>query len=178
MTVMVRGPGMSSHRWPRHHRARVLGISWLILSLVHAPWPQADFHNVRHHDGPGQVCEHHDHLLRWHPDAGQAEDVAILHWHWLLPSPNPVEPGHSGPGLALHAFVDGWDATTPDSGPAVVPDGSSRPIDPPPTAPLLAGGAAFLAPPGDGPGPRLRPGPVHVLAPRIPLACSLQRWSC
>ena len=53
-------------RWfHHHHRAQTLGITLLILSLVHAPWPQADFHNVRHHDEPGQVCEHHDHLLRY-----------------------------------------------------------------------------------------------------------------
>jgi hypothetical protein len=169
---------MSTHRWPRHHRARALGITLLILSLVHAPWPQADFHNVRHQDAPGQVCEHHDHLLRWHPDAGQAEDVAILHWHWFLPSSGPVEPGHSGQGPALHAHVDGWDATTPDSGPVVVPDGSSRPLDSPPPSPLLAGEAAPFVLPGDDSGPRLKPGPVHVFAPRTPLACWLQRWSC
>jgi hypothetical protein len=169
---------MSSHRWPRHHRARVLGITLLILSLVHAPWPQADFHNVRHQDAPGQVCEHHDHLLRWHPDAGQAEDVAILHWHWFLPSSAPVEPGHSGQSPALHAHVDDWSATTPDSGPVVVPEESSRPLDPPPPSPLLAGAAAPFTLPGDDSGPRLKPGPVHVFAPRTPLACWLQRWSC
>jgi hypothetical protein len=169
---------MSMHRWPRHPRARALGIALLILSLVHAPWPQADFHNVRHHDAPGQICEYHDHLLRWHPDASQAEDVAVLHWHWFLPSSAPVEPGHSGQGPALHAHVSGWDVATPDSGPVVVPDRSSRPLDPPPTGPLLAGEAAPFVVPGDDPGPRLRPGPVHACAPRTPLNCWLQRWSC
>src|SRR4051812_19560803 len=147
---------MSSHRWPRHHRARVPGITLLILSLVHAPWPQADFHNVRHQDGPGQVCEHHDHLLRWHPDAGQAEDVAVLHWHWFLPSSGPVEPGHSGPGPQLHAHVAGWDASAPDSGPTVVADRSSRPLDPPSPSPGLAGLIAAFASSGEIAGPRAR----------------------
>ncbi len=173
---------MPIRRRLRHHRARTLGIALLILSLFHAPWPQADFHNVRHQDAPGQVCEHHDHLLRWHPDAGQAKDVAILHWHWFLPSSGPVEPGHAGTGPALHAHVDGWDAATPDAGPVVVPDGSSRPLGPPAPGPLLAGEAAPFALPGDGIGLRPEPGPVHAFgatfAPRASLASWLQRWTC
>ena len=55
---------------PAHQRHRVtrgLGILFVILSLVHAPLPEPDFHNIRHHDRPGEVCDHHDHLLRWHP---------------------------------------------------------------------------------------------------------------
>ena len=173
---------MPSHRWPRHQRARALGISLLILSLVHAPWPQADFHNVRHQDGPGQVCEHHDHLLRWHPDAGQAEDVAVLHWHWFLPSSEPVEPGHSGIGPQLHAHIAGWDAPASDSGPIVAADRSSRPIDPPSPSPRLASMAVPFALPGRDAGPPPRPGPVHsfgaTFAPGASLASWLQRWSC
>ena len=33
----------------------------------------------------GEICPHHDHLLRWHPTAGQADDVAVVHWHWIIP---------------------------------------------------------------------------------------------
>lgn len=168
-------------RWPRHHRARILGISLLILSLLHAPWPKADFHNVRHHDAPGQVCEHHDHLLRWHPDALQAEDVAILHWHWFLPTSDPVGPGHTDTGPALHAYVSGWDATSPDAGPLVVPDRSSRPIDLPSLAPLAFEEVPFAQWVDRlGTGSGLEPPRTFgaTFAPRISLASRLQRWSC
>jgi hypothetical protein len=172
---------MPTSRWGRHHRARALGISFLILSLVHAPWPQADFHNVRHHDEPGQVCEHHDHLLRWHPDAGQAEDVAVLHWHWFLPTSAPADPGHSGDRPVIHAFVGGWDAPSPEAGPSAVPDRSSRPLDLAPPRPLPVGEASFQIA-LDRPGLREGLGLVRTFgatfAPRISLASRLQRWSC
>ncbi len=169
-------------RWFRHHpRARTLGIFLLILSLVHAPWPQADFHNVRHHDQAGQTCEYHDHLLRWHPDGGEAEDVAILHWHWVLPSPDPIDQSHNGKGPALHAYVGGWNATSVDSGPSVVPDRSSRLIDIPSPAPLAIQDASFALA-VDRPDLREGLGSFRTFgatfAPRISLASRLQRWSC
>jgi hypothetical protein len=173
---------MPMRRWPVHHRVRVLGISLLILSLVHAPWPKADFHNVRHHDAPGQVCEHHDHLLRWHPDAGLAKDVAILHWHWFLPTSDPSGPGHTDNGPALHAYVSGWDATSPDAGPLVVSDSSSRPLDPLPSSSPIALGDIPFARGSDRLG--LCAGLASpktfgaTFAPRISLASRLQRWSC
>jgi len=175
---------MSKRRRPRHHRARVLGIALLILGLAHAPLPRADFHNVRHHDAPGEVCEHHDHLLRWHPDAGQAEDVAILHWHWLLPSSDPAEAGHSGTGLALHAYVAGdGEATSPESGPVVAPETASRLVAPAPPALLLSFDAAIPAHPVDGIGLRDGPRPAvrafgATFAPRVSFSAWLQRWSC
>ena len=99
---------MSLSRSARHRGARGLGIILLILGLVHTPLPEPDFHNIRHHDAPGEVCDHHDHLLRWHPGAGLADDVAVLHWHWFLP-----DSGHSDTRdgtAAIHAHVAGWDA--------------------------------------------------------------------
>src|SRR3954471_23157864 len=108
---------MLLRRSARHGGARGLGIMLLILGLVHTPLPQPDFHNIRHHDAPGEVCEHHDHLLLWHPAAGIADDVAVLHWHWFLAlaEPSDASPEHSGP--ALHAHVVDWQATTWDDGP-------------------------------------------------------------
>jgi len=99
---------------------RILGIGVLILSVVHVPLPQADYHNVRHHDAAGEVCPHHDHLLRWHPTADSGADLTLLHWHWFLPL---VEPGdhhqrpnddhhRPGSGPALHAHVG--DGLVPD----------------------------------------------------------------
>jgi hypothetical protein len=76
----------------------------LIPGLLHVPIPQADFHVIRHHHGYGEVCPHHDHLLRWHPQAGESEDVAVLHWHWLLPQSLDVLLGEPNP--ALHAHVN------------------------------------------------------------------------
>ncbi len=175
---------MLTHRWPGHPRARALGISLLILSLAHAPLPRADFHNVRHHDAPGEVCEFHDHLLRWHPDAGQADDVALLHWHWVLP-PSPAGPGHSGEGTGpiLHAHADGWEAVAPEAGPAVVPDSTSRwaaVAAPPRGAPDFD--PAILAHPVDRVARRDGAGPVHAFAatfaPRASLSSWLQRWTC
>ena len=75
--------------WSRAQRcsrmARDAGIGLLILSLVHVPLPQADYHNIRHHDAPGEICGYHDHLLRWHPSADLNDDVTMLHWHWFVP---------------------------------------------------------------------------------------------
>lgn len=65
--------------------SRMLGIILLIPGLLQVPLPEADFHVVRHHHDAGEVCPIHNHLLRWHPQAGEGEAVAVLHWHWLLP---------------------------------------------------------------------------------------------
>jgi hypothetical protein len=92
----------------------------VILSVIHVPLPQADYHNVRHHDGIGEVCEHHDHLLRWHPSADSNADLTLLHWHWFLPLLEPANPHQRsdddhhrpGSGPALHAHVG--DGLVPD----------------------------------------------------------------
>jgi hypothetical protein len=98
----------------------LLGIALLIPGLLRIPLPQIDFHNIRHHDGKGEICPHHDHLLRWHPTASHDKDVAMLHWHWLAPQSVQVNPPSGretdGPmprsGLALHAHLP--DCTEPD----------------------------------------------------------------
>jgi hypothetical protein len=115
-------------------RARALGIGVLILSVVHIPLPQADYHNIRHHDERGEVCVYHDHLLRWHPLADSNDDVALLHWHWFLPL---VEVGDQhqgsndehhrpGSGPALHAHLG--DSLEPDwqNEPEIGPDRCGR----------------------------------------------------
>jgi hypothetical protein len=86
----------------------------LIASVVRVPLPQADYHNIRHHDAPGEICLFHDHLLRWHPSAASDADVALLHWHWFVPLAEPNDPNqrdgddHQGP--ALHAHFSDWPA--------------------------------------------------------------------
>jgi hypothetical protein len=162
----------------RQRGARAVGLVGLIFSLIHTPLPQPDYHNIRHHDGPGEFCAHHDHLLRWHPRAKAAEDVAVLHWHWFLPaSTRPeVPPGEDGP--AWHAHVADWDCGVWDAGPprlsrpavrlderpavsplaAVVPVWTQTPISPFATDPPQAFSATF--------------------APRVSLASLFQRWAC
>jgi hypothetical protein len=113
-----------SHR-PGAVTWQVVGIIMLIPGLLHVPLPQADFHVIRHHHKVGEVCPHHDHLLRWHPQADEAEDVAVLHWHWLLPEPLDLTP--DGPAPILHAHVvdslqPEWNADQP----ALSPDARDR----------------------------------------------------
>jgi hypothetical protein len=172
---------MRPRRPTRRRDVRRLGIALLILSLVHTPLPQLDFHNIRHHDGPGEVCEHHDHLLRWHPGAGRAADVAILHWHWLLPDSAPIDVTPSGGGPALHAHVPDWQGATWDEGPVVVPDARSRPLDRPAAGPLAAMSLdlpAGLATPGRDPDERPPLAFGATFAPRATLTSLLHRWVC
>ena len=92
----------------RVRKTRTFGIMCLALSLVHSPLPWPDFHNVRHHDGTGEICANHEHLLRWHPDAKLAEDVAMLHWHWFVPLDGGSVPANGHDGLTLHASAPEW----------------------------------------------------------------------
>jgi hypothetical protein len=120
----------------------------LTLSVIHVPLPQADYHNVRHHDGPGEVCDHHDHLLRWHPSADSNADLALLHWHWFLPMLEPANPHQRpdddhhrpGSGPALHAHVG--DGLVPEDWrgePLLQMGGASRLLD------QLALGISFMS---------------------------------
>jgi hypothetical protein len=128
---------VTSRRRTERRGLRILGIGILILSTVRVPLPQADYHNIRHHDKAGEVCLYHDHLLRWHPSADRAADVAMLHWHWFVPL---VEPGagrpdddgeHRAPGSgpALHAHLGDWPEPDWTGGPLVRPDTRGRLVD-------------------------------------------------
>ncbi len=169
-------------RWfQTHHRARNLAVSLLILALLPTPLPKVEFHNVRHHDEAGQVCEYHDHLLRWHPDAAAGADVAVLHWHWGWPVPDPTDDGHTGTIPRLHAYLAEEALPTAESAPAIVPDGMARSFVPV-AAPLLA---AMLVDDSCVHDYRLsQPGIPRALtfgatfAPRTSLTTRLHRWSC
>ena len=163
-----------------HRGARVLGIGLLIFGMLHVPLPQPDYHNVRHHDAPGEVCEHHDHLLRWHPDAGLARDVAILHWHWVSPESGPSDLSGPGRGAAIHAHVVGWDAPTIEAGPPVMTEGSGRSLD---AAPPAQNPLAILAVVHDPTASRRAGHPlVHAfgatLRPGASLSASKSCWAC
>jgi hypothetical protein len=172
---------MLSCRSAQHRVVRGPGVIALILALVHTPLPQPDFHNIRHHDGAGEVCEHHDHLLRWHPTAGADDDVATLHWHWFLPTGEPFDGSTEHAGPAVHAHVVDWQASTWEGGdPLVSADAASRLIGPhePPTD------LAFLALPNASIPAVPVPGDSRVrafsatFAPSAPLSCLLQHWNC
>jgi hypothetical protein len=104
---------VTARRSDHRVRTRIPFIGIVILSVIHIPLPQADYHNVRHHDGPGEICAYHDHLLRWHPSADTDADLTLLHWHWFLPLLEPGDPHQRydddhhrpGSGPALHAHV-------------------------------------------------------------------------
>lgn len=161
-----------------HAGAKWTGIGLLIFGLLHVPLPQPDYHNVRHHDAPGEVCGYHDHLLRWHPDAGQAGDVAVLHWHWFLPDSGPAD---TRDGAAIHAHVAGWDAPTVEVGPPIVTRETGPFLDAP--APYL-GNLIAIVPvvddltTHDGAGRPLVHAFGATFAPRVSFACLLQRWAC
>jgi hypothetical protein len=164
----------------RHRGGRGLGITLLILGLVHTPLPQPDYHNIRHHDGAGEVCEHHDHLLRWHPGAGRAADVAMLHWHWFLPATDPFDLATEGNGPALHAHVVDWQAATWDDRPQVSADTTARGT----LALMLAAGPTPLTLPTlattASSAPASQPARAFsaTFAPAATLASLFQRWDC
>lgn len=167
--------------------ARFLGIALLIPGLLRIPLPRIDYHNIRHHDGPGEICPHHDHLLRWHPMASQNEDVAVLHWHWL--TPQAVLPGapadrdqdgqHSLPP-SLHAHLP--DCVEPDwqSDPVIRSEGrySSHVL-----VLLLAGcelaanasSVCLAEPSATGPPVSRRAAPALSQPDRLTL---VERWNC
>ena len=98
-----------------HGCNRLAGIFALILAMVHGPLPQPDYHNIRHQDGAGEFCEHHDHLLRRHPGAGFSEDVVVLHWHWFFLTGDRDIIGLNTDGPKIHAHFPDWDATIVES---------------------------------------------------------------
>lgn len=171
---------MQSRRQARHRGAHGVGIILLILGLVHTPLPEPDFHNIRHHDAQGEVCEHHDHLVRWHPGAGVASDVAVLHWHWYFPmaGPSDLSPEHSGPTLHAHA-VD-WQASSREEGPSISADTTSRLIGSLDPTPSLS--SSVLPPKAitavSAPGIRRVHAFGATFAPHAHLPCLYHRWVC
>jgi hypothetical protein len=140
----------------RRSGTQLPGIVLVILGLLRVPLPQADYHNIRHHDGAGEICPHHDHLLRWHPRAGGEKDVAVLHWHWVLPQPQGSgerpESGlgwpHPASAPRLHAFLADDLALDWSGTPAVRPPSMGRfLLDPPSSAsaPYVAASCSLAA---------------------------------
>jgi hypothetical protein len=164
---------------------RLLGISLLIASVVRVPLPQADYHNIRHHDAPGEICPFHDHLLRWHPSAAIDADVALLHWHWFVPlaesdDPNPPN-GDDRQGPFLHAHFSDWPSPDWLDEPVISPDVRSRLADEL-TARLATIDGAYLAShfvPTDS-----LPSSFSVVSPgaedglRAGRIAVLERWNC
>jgi hypothetical protein len=168
---------------------RSVGIGFLILGAIHIPLPQADYHNIRHHDAPGEICPYHDHLLRWHPRADANQDVSLLHWHWLVPlvEPGARPPGgddeHRAPGSgpALHAHLGDWPEPDWTGTPDIRPDGRGRLLDRLALNASSAGSGYLLAPSANisltaGFFSACPPGGVASL--RAARASLFQRWNC
>jgi hypothetical protein len=125
---------VSSRRVAFKRGARLPVIGLLICSVVQVPLPLPDYHNIRHHDAPGEICQYHHHLLRWHPTAASDADVALLHWHWFLPRSEPAGgPGGAstegegpGSGASLHAHIDDLLAPDWEGQPAITNDSHGR----------------------------------------------------
>ena len=113
---------------------RLLWITMLLPGLIRVPLPQADFHNIRHHHGVGEVCPYHDHLLRWHPTASQDADVAVVHWHWIIPRTGETSDnsgsGQDDPGAPPRPLLRAYhlDCLEPDwtGDPVIGPDHRGR----------------------------------------------------
>lgn len=109
---------------------RWLGISLLIASVIRVPLPQVDYHNIRHHDAPGEICPFHEHLLRWHPSAAIDADVALLHWHWFVPLAESDDPNHHDgrdhQGPFVHAHFTDWPEPDWLDQPVINPDVRGR----------------------------------------------------
>ena len=173
---------MPPRRFDRPRPLRSLGVALLILSVGHVPWPRADYHNIRHHDGPGESCPFHDHLLRWHPDSGSgsgaAEDVAVLHWHWAPPT-TALSDNADLP--SARAQVQDWPGVTWDDAPHLASPAPVRWMDTP--------AASGLATPDPAPEvlaiatlPRAGPGALRdhhtTFTSGISLTVLLRRWTC
>jgi hypothetical protein len=160
---------------------RLLGTGLLALSLVHTPLPKADFHNIRHHDGPGEACPYHEHLLSWHPNATEAADVAVLHWHWFLPLAGDSGPSSDGQTSSVHSQVPDWSGLGWESAPQLPSLNRVRFIG----RSGLEGPPAFWALLGTGPvalAARGSPLTLHAFAstfaPATSLTSLLGRWNC
>lgn len=171
---------MRAGRAERGRGARAAWVVALVVGLGPWPLPKADFHNVRHHDRPGEVCALHEHLLRWHPGAGVAADVAVLHWHWIPPAADPRGLPDRDDAPTLHASGPDRFAPTWDDGPRLAPETSrwARHLAPELAAPGLAG-ATLLASDATvraraGPSP----GDAATAFGRVPRTALLQRWCC
>jgi hypothetical protein len=168
---------------------RSLGIGILILSTIHIPLPQADYHNIRHHDAPGEICPYHDHLLRWHPWADSDDDVSMLHWHWFVPlvEPGARQPGDDdgrhgpGSGPALHACLGDWPEPDWTGSPVIRPDGRGRLLD---RLAFAASGAGSGSTSGPSATDSPQPGwfsacpPGGVVPLRAARTSLFQRWNC
>jgi len=171
--TMVRRPIMNIAQW--------LGIALMIPGLLRVPLPQADFHIIRHHHGAGETCPQHDHLLRWHPQADEAEDVAVFHWHWFLPhSLDSALSADRGEAPVLHAhdgdqFLECFWSPSPAS-PVDARDGIPGRFDPGSPLDFVCIDAARIASPplwsAEG-----RPNPWTEHEDDAPLA-RLVRWNC
>ncbi len=170
---------MTSLGWRSRACLHWLGV--VALTLGHVPLPIADYHSERHHDEPGELCAHHAHLVRWHPEASPDTDIAILHWHWLLPRHDADAPLNSGQASVHAHFPDGLEIDW-NPGSNYLSEGTLR-------APILTGERSWfhaalidLGQRRASPPPNVRSGRVHAFTstygPGLSLQALIQRRDC
>jgi hypothetical protein len=165
----------------RSGRLGWLATTLVVLGIIRTPFPEADFHNIRHHDTAGEVCAMHDHLLRWHPEAGAADDVSVFHWHWLNPA-SSLPGGPASPTPALHANLPDQPGTVPDPLPQMTLDeasgsyGRHASIDP--IGPGLPAALLDLSTFSHPPSPAAMKTHRRAIPHAAPPLAMLQRWTC
>jgi hypothetical protein len=169
----------------RHPGPRLLGLAILAIGLLRVPLPRADYHEIRHRHGAGEVCVHHDHLLRWHPGIGGDDSVALFHWHWLIPTAQGLagdeEDDAPATALAFHAHADGLEPDWPGDQ-AIQSDLRGRLFHSPgcvapPIAPRLLA-SDLPAPPRGLSGLGFGARGCEPFRPLAPPAALSQRWNC
>jgi hypothetical protein len=184
-SIHFRERAVSVRRRTDWHLGRLLGISLLIAGVVRVPLPQADYHNVRHHDAPGEICLLHDHLLRWHPSAASNADVALFHWHWFVPLAESDDPyrqnGDDPQGPVLHAHFTDWPEPDWLDEPVIGPDVRGR-FSENRVLSLATANCAYLeahfAPIASEPGSLALFAPGAGAGLRADRAALFERWNC
>ena len=159
-----------------------LGITLLILGLVHMPLPSLTITM-----SGTMTCRARSASITTTCSAGilrpaRRRDVAFLHWHWFLPSSEPDGPPASESGPAIHAYAPDWQVTDPNSGPQLLPDTSSSLLLRLASRTVLPS-LAFLPPAGLNDLPAQADGWSSMtlgasLALHFPTSSLLQRWDC
>ncbi len=156
---------MPTSRWPHHHRARILGISLLILSLVHAPLAAARLpqHPPPRRAGRGLRAPRPPAPLAPRRGPGRGRGGAALA---LVPADVRSDRISAIPATARRSTLTSAAGTRPGPTPAPwsCPTASSRPLDSPPPSPLALADVPF-ARAVDRPGLRAGPGSSGPSAP-------------
>ena len=132
---------------------------------------------------PVRSTPYHNHFCgAWHPDAKEAEDAVVFHWHWLPPWETSIR-FLPRKGRAIHAHAADWLTSGWDDAPRIAAEAPPRVVAADETATDFE--SIFLSIPRtsdhcpDADGNAFMVGPrLHRKLPRPALPILLQRWTC